>query len=337
MNSSTSSFKARAKKAVGQLLAFIFFLFLFDRLLFLGIRSGESRYYGSISSYALEDKFAAARDRGEYPVLILGTSRTFDGIHPRHIYNQLGVRAFKEAFVGKGPMYSYFFYQEYRRHMGIPRVVIYGVDYFMFNITSERHWMKRFPADLIDAHYFKAGPSLLLANKRQIDELSNLMLNNLKERTGGDLNYQIERDWARMESYVGVPSPGKIDEAEPQRFARQNFAGFPGKEGEYFALLLDQLQKDRVQVMLVGLPEYIGTYWTNRNHNRFQQVFGKFARRLPGVFFYNYNRPEKFDLARAELFIDGGYGFTNSHLSSTGSAMLGRMLADDLRQHLGMK
>ena len=337
MNSSTSSFKSRLKKAVGQLLAFIFFLFLFDRLLFLGIRSGEARYYRNISSYSLEDKFAAARAMGEFPVLILGTSRTFDGIHPRHIYDQLGVRAFKEAFVGKGPMYSYFFYQKYRRQMGIPRVVIYGIDYFMFNITTERHWMKRFPKDLIDAHYFNAGPSLLLANKRQIDELSNLMLNNLKERIGGDLNYRIERDWARMESYVGVPSPGKIDEAEPQRFARQSFADFPGKEGKYFALLLDQLQNDRVQVMLVGLPEYIGTYLTNRNHRKFNKVFGKFASSRPGVFYYNYNRPERFDLARAELFIDGGYGLSNSHLSGAGAALLNSMLADDLRQHLGMK
>jgi len=337
MNSSTSSFKGRAGKAAGQLLAFIFFLFLFDRLIFLGIRRGEARYYRNISSYSLQDKFAAARGHGEYPVLILGTSRTFDGIHPRHLYEQLGVRSFKEAFIGKGPLYNYFFYQEYRRQMGIPRVVIYGVDYFLFNITSERHWMKRFPADLIDAHYFNAGLSLLLANKRQIDELINLMLNNLKERIGGDLNYRIERDWARMESYVGVPSPGKIDETRPQRFARQGFPRFPGKEGRYFTMLLDQLQKDGVQVMLVGLPEYIGTYWTNRNHKRFQQIFARIAKQRPGVFFYNYNHLQKFDLSRAELFIDGGFGFTNSHLSRAGSALLNRLLAADLRRHLDMK
>ena len=32
---------------------------------------------------------------------------------------------------------------EYKKAMGIPRLVIYGVDYFQFTITSERRWMKR--------------------------------------------------------------------------------------------------------------------------------------------------------------------------------------------------
>ncbi len=123
-------------------------------------------------------------NKKEYQVLILGTSRTFEGIHPAYIRDEFGIRAFKEAFVGKGPMYNYFFYQEYKKHMGIPRVVIYGVDYFQFNITSERRWMKRFPADLVDAGYFKGGVSLLLANKPRIDEFSNALLNNLKEKHG---------------------------------------------------------------------------------------------------------------------------------------------------------
>jgi hypothetical protein len=337
MNSSISNFKKSGKKILADLLVLVFFLFLFDRLLFLAIRRAESRFYRGISSYSLQDKFAQAKGKGEYQVLILGTSRTFDGIHPWYIQNELGVRSFKEAFVGKGPMYNYFFYQEYKKYMGIPRVVIYGLDYFLFNITSERHWMKRFNSAKGDAGYFAGGPSLLLANKPKIDEFNNAFLNSLKKSSWDDPNYLLERDLAQMEAYRGVVSPGKIDVVEPSRFPKINFFGFPGVEGEYFLRLLKQLQRDGVQVLLVSLPEYIGTYWTNHNQKRFLGVFTKFAKYHKGVFFYNYDLPEKFDLANAEFFIDGGFGKTNSHLSRAGSEIFNRLLVRDLRQFIEKK
>jgi hypothetical protein len=337
MSSSTSSSRGEAKKALRQLLVFLFFFLVFDRLIFLAIRRAETLYYRTISSYSLKDKFAAVRNKRDIQVLVLGTSRTFDGVHPWFIEKELGVRVFKEAFVGKGPMYNYFFYQEYRKQVGIPRLVIYGVDYFLFNITSERHWMKRFPAEWVDAHYFKGGIFRLLANKPQIDEFSNSLLNDLKEKISGESSYLIERDPARMENYLGQPSPGTIDTTEPPRFMRVAFQGFPGKEGDYFELLLDQLQKDRVQVLLISLPEYIGTFATNRSHKKFKRVFGRFSRKRPGVFFYNYNLPDRFDLERADLFIDGGYGKTNSHLSRAGADIFNRMLVRDLPRHLAKK
>lgn len=337
MNSSISSFNKTVKKIFADLLPFVFFLFLFDRLLFMGIRRAESRFFSGISSYSLQDKFAQGKGKGEYEVLILGTSRTFDGIHPWYIQDELRVRSFKEAFVGKGPMYNYFFYQEYKKFMGIPRVVIYGLDYFLFNITSERHWLKRFASNLVDARYFKPGISLLLTNKPQIDEFSNTFLNSLKKKLWGDQNYLIEQDLAQMEAYRGVISPGKIDAAEPPHFRMINFFGYPGDEGEYFVKLLDELQRDRVTVMLVAMPEYIGTFWTNHNHRRFIRAFKNFERAYGNVHFYNYNRPDIFDLANPEYFIDGGFGKTNSHLSRAGSEIFNRMLVRDLRRFVEKK
>ncbi len=325
------------KKALFQLLAFIFFLFFFDRLLFLGIRQSESYFYRSFSSYSLQDKFAAIKNKDEYQILILGTSRAFDGIHPSYIQNELGVRAFKEAFVGKGPMYNYFFYQEYRKTMGIPKVVIYGLDYFLFNITSERHWMKRFPADLVDARYFKGGISLLLANKPRIDEFCNSFLNHLKDDIASDPNYLKEKDQAQMQNYRGVVSPGKIDPVEPSRYRKIRFFHPPGKEGEYFKRLLDQLQRDHVKVLLVSLPEYIGTYWTNHEQVKFVRCFKLFAKGYPNVRFLHYNRPDRFDMANSSYFIDGGYGKTNSHLSSSGAEAFNRLLLHDLRRCLRIK
>ncbi len=337
MSSSTSSSKGGVKKATFQLLAFIFFLFLFDRLLFQGIRRGESYFYRNFSSYSLQDKFAAIKDKDEYRVLILGTSRTFDGIHPCYIQSKFGVKSFKEAFVGKGPMYNYFFYQEYRKVMGIPKVVIYGLDYFLFNITSERHWMKRFPAEQVDSRYFQGGVSLLLANKPRIDEFSNTFLNNLTNDKAHDPNYSKERDSAQMESYLGVVSPGKIDPVEPPRFRKVRFFKFPGKEGAFFKMLLEQLRRDRVKVLLVSLPEYIGTYWTNHERDKFDRCFIKFQKEFRHVRFLQYNRPKKFDLANLSYFIDGGYGKTNSHLSSAGAEAFSQLLFRDLYRYLRRK
>ncbi len=332
MNSSISSFKQQAKRVFRDLLAFFLFFLLFDRLLFVGIRRAESSFYRNISSYSLEDKFAQAKGMGPYEVLILGTSRTYDGVHPWYIQDELGVKAFKEAFVGKGPMYNYLFYSEYKKALGIPRVVIYGLDYFLFNITSERHWLKRFPASLVDDSYFKSGISLLLVNKSRIDEFSNTFINNMKNSAWADANYLSEKDLARMEAYRGVASPGKIDSVEPPRFRKVMFFGPPGKEGEYFLKLLDELHRDKVTVLLVSMPEFIGTYWTNSNHRKFRRNFMKLSRTYDNVHFYDYNDPELFDLANPDYFIDGGYGKTNSHLSRAGSEIFNHLLVKDLRR-----
>jgi len=337
MNSSISSFKQQGKRVLSDLLAFFLFFFLFDRLLFVGIHKAESRFYKNISSNSLKEKFAQAKGRGEYEVLILGTSRTYDGIHPWYIQDELGVKAFKEAFVGKGPMYNYFFYQEYKKDLGIPRVVIYGLDYFLFNITSERHWLKRFPDSLVDGNYFKNGISMLWANKSRIDEFSNTYINNLRNSPWTDANYLSERDLTRMEAYRGVVSPGKIDSVEPPRFRKVIFFGYPGKEGEYFLKLLDELHRDKVSVLLVSLPEFIGTYWTNSNHRKFLRNFRKIGHKYDNVHFYDYNDPEIFDLANPDYFIDGGFGKTNSHLSRSGSEILNNLLVKDLRQYLPKK
>ena len=337
MSSFTSSFKEQGRKALSQALIFLFFLFFFDRLLFVALRKAESLYFSSYSFCPLSDKFAAAKHKGDYQILILGTSRAYNSIHPGYIWDELGIRAFKEAFVGKGPMYNYYFYQEYKKYMGKPRLVIYGLDFFLFNITSERHWMKRFQDVQVDSQYFSGGVSLLLANKPRIDEFINTILNDLKNVVANDLNYLIEKDPERMENYRGVVSPGWVITEKPLQFRKVGFTKFPGKEGRYFKRLIDELQKDGVQVLLVAMPDYIGTFRTHHNQRKFRRFFMRFSRARQGVFFYNYDLPQKFDLSRADFFIDGGYGKANSHLSRAGAEVFNRLLLQDLRRHLEAK
>ncbi len=62
MSSSISSSRGEAIKAARQLLVFLFFLFVFDRLLFIAVRRAESLFYRSVLSSSLQDKFAAVRE-----------------------------------------------------------------------------------------------------------------------------------------------------------------------------------------------------------------------------------------------------------------------------------
>lgn len=334
MNSFICNFKKGYRRVLAELLGFILLLFLSDRLLFWLIQRAESSFYRQNTTYTLQDKFAQVKDGNDYPILIFGTSRTFDGIHPLYIRNQLGIKAFKEAYVGKGPMYNYYFYQEYRKHMGIPRLVIYGVDYFMYNITTSRSWMQRFDVELIDRLYYRRGPSLLLANKNKIDNLLNTFLNSMQQELSRVEHSSIEQDYALMENYVGGSGGGDVVSQRPPHFETVFFFQYPGQEGVYFSRLLEELHRDGVTVLLVSLPDYIGTYWTNKFHRQYLRAFRYYQKKYDNVHFLNYNTLKKFDLKNSEFFINGGWGKTNSHLSKAGAKILNRLLIEDIRKFL---
>ncbi len=332
MNSFISNFKKHYRRVFLELLGFCALLFLFDRLLFALIRSGEASFYKHVSPYSLSDKFAKVNKKSDYQVLILGTSRTYDAIHPWYIRKELGLRAFKEAFVGKGPMYNYFFYQQYKKSVGVPRVVLYGLDYFLYNITSERHWMQRFDQRIVESLYHERGVSMLLANKAGIDNLCNTVLNTWQKNLVQSENLRIEQDIFLMENYLGVASTGDIDTQEPPHFSKFFFFQYPGQEGIYFSRLMEELQRDRVTVFLVSMPEFVGTYKSNKSHRMFQRAFRLYQRKYDNIRFLDYNHFRLFDIGNPEYFIDGGYGKTNSHLSRAGSEIFNRMLMADLRK-----
>jgi len=334
MNSFISNFKKNYKKVLLDLLAFCALFFLFDRLFFMLIQYGEASFYKHYSPYSLNDKFARIENKDEYQVLIFGTSRTYDAIHPGYIRKQLGIKAFKEAFVGKGPMYNYYFYQEYKKSMGVPRVVIYGLDYFLYNVTTARHWMQRFNQGVVNDLYYKRGISKLLANKAIIDNFCNTVLNNLQQDPEHNQNLLIERDIFQMESYLGKDNLGDMDTDKLPQYKLYYFFVYPGEEGVYFSRLLEELHRDKVTVLLVSLPEYVGTYRSNKSHRLFRRTFRAYQNKFANVHFLDYNRLKKFDLKNTAYFIDGGYGKTNSHLSRAGAEILNRMLIEDLRQYL---
>lgn len=325
------------KKFLLNAVVFVLLLFVFDRSLFYVIRAAEGKFF---KRKDFKKIFAQRRDfnkqfvnlpKGTYNTLIFGSSRTHRGLHPHYIYKRLRQKAFKMA---KGKIrikFNYYFYKEYKKYAGAPRVVIYGLDYFMFKLESHPYFLQYVTGD--SGGKYSDGILLLPANKSRIDTL----LDNALEQLNGEFSAQKARRVPEgvkiIDPFVGYGKQETFDVRKPDRFETFDYFGYPGVEGIYFTRLLDELEADGVQVILVYLPDYIGTYESNHQRGAFREDIRKITAGYKNITIYDYNSPETFPLSNADYFLDGGYGKTNSHLSRKGSREFNRKLTRDLKKH----
>ncbi len=95
--------RTAATRVTTAVLVFIASLLVLDRAISTGLtRLGRWAEERSELRRTLE----ALPGKASYQVLVLGTSRTFEAVHPSQIERTLGVKAFKEASKGKGLRYS---------------------------------------------------------------------------------------------------------------------------------------------------------------------------------------------------------------------------------------
>ncbi len=314
---------------------FVLFLFLFDRGLFYLISRMEAGFYPKTE---YEKRFEAFVKDKPYTTLIFGTSRTYEGIHPYYIQKHLNQLAFKETYRGKGPKYNYYFYKLYKKYAGVPRVVIYGVDYFIFNLKTDPKWLVRFDMEekekTEEAVDYFSSPLLLVAHKKKIDNFMNNVVIHFQEVGVSGKTGETKKEFYDIQKYIGDAKTDKGLVTERfSNYPRQTYPRFPGIEGDYFIKLLDELKQDGVTVVLVGLPDHMGSYKTNFQRNEFIQHLKTLWRYYKNLYIYNYNRPNKFPLINPLYFNDGGYGQTNSHLSLEGAKVFNEMLTKDLRKH----
>lgn len=330
--SNSSPGMEKVKKYLRGFLFFILFVFLFDRGLFYLAAGLESHFYPKKD---FEKKFERFVKDKKFSTLIFGTSRAYEGIHPYYIEKALHQKAFKETFQGKGPKYNYYFYKLYKKYAGIPEVVIYGVDYFIYNVASDPKWMARFDIENEETKInVFSGPLLLVQHKKKIDNFLNNILIYFKERMDAAETNDGFKDFIRIQNYTGLTVKDKELAVEPpRRFRRQRFPRFPGKEGHYFMKLLDELDRDGVTVVLVALPDYFGTFKTNFQRTDFIHHLKQLGRKYRNLYVYNYNRVKRFPLDNPKYFNDGGYGQTNSHLSQKGARFFNEILVEDLKKH----
>jgi len=320
-------------------LLLIILLLVFDRGIFFLMRSMEK---GQLQAKGLQNLFFQKRDfnkkflelpKGTYSTLIMGSSRTHRGIHPLYIYKRLKQKAFKIAKAKIRLKFNYFFYQRYKEIAGTPKVVIYGLDYFMFKLKSNPYFMK-WVSDEQPAKSSAYNNSVLLlaGNKAWVDEF----LNHEFEQLNGIIRAPRKVAGGKfklIDPFIGYRKSEKTDQHKPAYFKRFKYEGYPGKEGLFFIKLLELWKKDGVQVAMVYLPDYIGTYESNHQLNRFKNEIKRLTGPYKNVTIYDYDRPEKFALSNDAYFLDGGYGKTNSHLSLKGSRVFHRLFVKELKKH----
>jgi len=257
-------------------------------------------------------------------------------------------RIYKEAGGGKFPQYSYYFYKKYRAKFQKPKLVIYGCDYFMFSRNSNGLGMVRMGTKWTRENMApdqETSPSVswlgrtswLYRMKPKIDEFLTDMC-RLDERPEDEeaLPLRVGSELIETRGLARNADRGVRGVAihEPRNWAKQFYHPFPGREGLYLQGLLDALGRDGVPTFMVFIPEYIGSYETNFEQRRFKDDIRRLASSYPKVHVLDFDTPEKFDLMNLELFWDGGWGVTNSHLNDEGMRLFSRQLAAAIQSSL---
>lgn len=344
MNSSIFNSKTHiARFLLTACLAGILF-FLMDRGLFFLLREAAYDFYSS--GNVGKDWYGKTEvvKKNYFNTLIMGTSRTKEGIHPVYIFEKLGYRAYNAASPGRYPQFNYLFYQQFKKRNGVPKVVILGIDYFLFSKDSNRRQLLELKGDRqstprrIDYQEarnpnsrFLSSISLLYRTKPLLDQYFADAVDALAVKFEGKGNKNVLP--AGISKYTGLYGSVPNHKAPPPpHWPKSPYTPFPGKEGEFFKKLLDQLRRDRVKVFLVGIPDYIKVFETNHQHRKLVEDIERLASQYMNVRYFNYNTPDAFELDNPHLFVDGDYGKRISHLSVFGSKMLTLKLCNDIQK-----
>jgi len=279
-----------------------------------------------------EVKITDHLQKNNYNSLIMGSSRTYEGIHPALLESEK-LHPFKWGFAGFGPKYNYYFYKLYKKVNKKPKTIILGVDYFVYTLFSSPSALGELntgPDTGFTLNYL--DPSiLLLKNKKKIDIILKDIVGSLNPAKNAP-----KRDIEEIQSYTGSHKSGmknyKVYTERTRRFKGSAFTKPPGSEGEYFFKMLDEFREDNVNLILVVIPEYIGTFRTNKFQRIFRMHLKRLKKKYENIRILNYNYIKKFNLGDASLFLDGGYGYTNSHLSKKGAEIFNKMLKKDLEK-----
>jgi len=330
-------------------LAALFFmlLFLFDRGAALLFRELNYSFYKSVSMKRNTRGKNEIIPKDFYDTLVFGSSRTHSGIHPLYLNQHLGLKAYSAAKQGRYPEYYRFFYRDFRDNFGKPSYVICGVDYFMFGKTTSSVALaavskKKKPVRRINID------KMINKNSVIISHLSNVYrLKNKIDKTVEDVLLKWSIDWdkpdgknvntAGINTYTGektVIKPRVREGSDPP--SRFPYLDSRHGEGKAFIRLLDELEHDGVTVFLVGIPDYIGTWEASARKDLFVSDIRGLIRGREGVWFLDYNSPEKFDLSNPRYFKDGGPHSGVSHLSYYGGIPFNRMLSADIGRLAGI-
>lgn len=337
----------KIKKFVWGSLCLAVSFFLFDRVLSLGLRLGAAQYYASRKAQEFPWRKPAGAGIGQ--ALILGTSRSNFGFDDDVLSAALNKSVYKEARAGGYPQYQYYFYQNYKKAFRPPSLVIYGLDYFIFEKDSSDLNLVRLMENVFwermdlrrarnPASPWLSRVSWLYRLKPKTDEWLADLWNSLGKPEEGEENADQGSSPRRLLPRIrrgrprGVPREVIVD--KPLSWDKRLYTPFPGKEGFFLQRLLKDLDGNGVPVFLVFLPDHIGSNETNFEQEKFKKDIRRLAAGHPQVRVVDFNTPEKFNLKDFALYWNGGWGVTNCHLDDKGARLFSGLLAKEIRKIL---
>lgn len=317
------------KKYLLCLITVIISVIVFDRIFANLINNFEINFYKKKN---FKEKFIEYK-RDTYNTLILGSSRTKRSIFPIYLYEIGGLKAKNIARNACSAKFNYYFYKEYKKYAKLPKLIIYGVDYFIFNLRSNPRWMQYFSGKDINHSFEPGGILKLIRNKNRIDILLNNFINTVNEEVSKNFRNEKE-NLPIIDDFKGIKGSISADKNKPDHFKRYPFKKFPGREGAYFKKLLEELNRDGVTVILVYIPEYIGTYESNFQRQLFHESIISITKPFGNIHILDYDNPTAFPLDEKRYFVDGGYGNSNSHMSEEGAKRFNILLIRDIKKIL---
>ncbi len=324
------------------------FFFLFDRGGVMLFREASFSFYSNVK---IKKSVFGKREvikKDFYDTLIFGSSRTIAAIHPLYLFNHLGLKAYTSAKNDRYPHYFYLLYKLFKKQFGKPEYLIYGVDYFMFTlktskfllISASRKKRKIKKIDLSkrpekDAGFLKEI-SLLLRWKKKLDKTVEDVL--YKYSLDMDRPDKNSTNAAGISNFTGNKTTLELNpDNRPATWEKFPYLDSDNGEGKYLKKLFDELETDGVIVFLVGIPDYIGTYESTSEKDRFEKDMQSLINGRKKFRFLNYNHPDKFDLHNRRFYKNGRYGHNNSHLSYYGSIPLNEILSRDIKKTISNK
>jgi len=124
----------------------------------------------------------------------------------------------------------------------------------------------------------------------------------------------------------------RIVPRRPSSWRKRPYAAAPGKEGLFFVRLLEELDRESVPTFLVILPEYIASFETNFEQDKFRADIARLAAPYKHITIIDLDRPDKFDLEDPELYGDLGWGISNCHMLDKGARLFSRKLAAEVQE-----